>query len=168
MNQSIKTALCNQANHELFAAHSYLAMAMWCDDKDYNGFAKFFYTQATEEHEHAMRFFKHLLDRSVHPELTSVEKPRVAFERLREVAEQAQSLERRNSENIHQCFSIAQEVKDYPSHPLLLEFISEQVEEESWADTMVTLTTRAECSGATYNLDRHIIKELENPTEPEV
>jgi hypothetical protein len=25
---------------------------------------------------------------------------------------------------------------------------------------MVTLTQRAECSGATYNLDRHIIKEL--------
>ncbi|MFW6217408.1 MAG: hypothetical protein ACOC4K_00285 [Verrucomicrobiota bacterium] len=51
-------------------------------------------------------------------------------------------------------------MKDYPSFPMLLEFIEEQVEEESWADTMVTLTERAECAGATYNLDRHIVQEL--------
>jgi hypothetical protein len=44
---------------------------------------------------------------------------------------------------------------------MLLELIEEQVEEESWADTMVNLTIRSECPGAAYNLDRHIIKELE-------
>lgn len=161
MNTSIQSALNNQANHELFAAHSYLAMAMWCEEKSYAGFAKFFYKQGQEEHAHASRFFKHLLDRGVLPEVSAVEAPRLNFERLRDVADHAQALERRNSENIHQCYDIAIEVKDFASQPMLLTFIEEQVEEEGWADSMVTLTRRAECSGATYNLDRHIVKELE-------
>jgi ferritin len=160
MNPSIQAALTDQANHELFAAHSYRAMAIWCDDKDYNGFAKFFYEQAAEELVHADKFIRHLLDRDVLPKLTGFEDPVTEFNKLIEVAKLAQTLEQRNSSNIHQCYDIALEVKDFVSQPMLLEFISEQIEEESWASTMVTLTKRAECSGATYNLDRHIVKEL--------
>jgi len=160
MNQSIQAALTNQANHELYASHAYRAMSIWCDDKDFNGFASFFSTQAAEELEHAEKFIRHLLDRGVMPKLTALEAPTVEFTRLLEVAKLAEVLEQRNSENIHQCYEIAQEVKDYGSYPMLLELIEEQVEEESWASTMVTLTKRAECSGAVYNLDRHIVKEL--------
>lgn len=160
MNESIKQAILDQANHELFAANSYLAMAMWCEDRDYKGFAKFFYEQASEEREHAQRFFKHLLDRSVCPTVSPMEAPKSEFNSLRNIAEHAQALERQNSENIHRCYQICEEVSDYPSKPMLLEFIAEQVEEEAWAGTMVTLANRAECSGATYALDRHIIKDL--------
>ena len=160
MNQSIQAALTDQANHELFAAHSYRAMAIWCDDNDYKGFAEFFTKQAAEELEHAETFIRHLLDRGVMPKLTGIETPMTAFDGLVSVAKMAQILEKRNSANIHHCYEIALEVKDYPSHPMLLKFIDEQVEEESWADTMVTLTARHECPGAAYSLDRHIIKEL--------
>lgn len=160
MNASIQTALTDQANHELYAAHAYRAMAIWCDAQDYNGFAKFFFRQAAEELEHADKFIRHLLDRGVLAKLGAIEAPATEFGKLIEVANLARTLEQRNSANIHQCYDIAVEVKDYPSHPMLLELIEEQVEEESWADTMVTLTARAECSGATYNLDRHIVKEL--------
>ncbi len=50
--------------------------------------------------------------------------------------------------------------KDVASMPLLLEFINEQVEEEAWAGKMIALLTRADCAGAQYNLDRHIVKEM--------
>ncbi|WPJ97598.1 ferritin [Coraliomargarita algicola] len=160
MNPSIQAALTDQANHELYAAHAYRAMAIWCDDQDYNGFAKFFFTQAAEELEHADKFIRHLLDRGVMPKLTALEAPTVEFTKLIEVAQLAETLEQRNSANIHQCYAIAQEVQDFASFPLLLSLIEEQVEEESWAATMLTLTKRAECSGAIYNLDRHIVKEL--------
>ena len=160
MNQSIQAALTDQANHELFAAHAYRAMSIWCDDQDYKGFAKFFAEQAAEELEHADKFIRHLLDRDVMPKLTGFEAPTTEFSKLIEVAKLAQTLEQRNSSNIHQCYDIALAVKDFASQPMLMELVAEQVEEESWASTMVTLTARAECSGATYNLDRHIIKEL--------
>jgi len=163
MNASIQKALTDQANHELFAAHSYRAMSIWCDDQDYNGFAKFFKEQASEELEHADKFIRHLLDRDVLPKLSGFEDPITEFNSLSEVALLAQKLEQRNSANIHQCYDISLEVKDFPSQPLLMALIAEQVEEESWASTMVSLVKRSDCPGAKYNLDRHIIKELAAP-----
>lgn len=160
MKPTIQAALTDQANHELFAAHCYRAMSIWCDDNDYSGFAEFFTKQAIEEVEHADTFIRHLLDRGVMPKLTGFENPITEFSSLTEIAKHAQVLEQRNSSNIHRCYEVALEVQDFPSHPMLLKFIDEQVEEESWADTMVSLTERCDCPGAAYNLDRHIIKEL--------
>ena len=160
MNESLKTALLAQANHELFAALSYEAMGYWCLSEDYSGFAEFFFKQASEEREHASKFFNHLLDRGVAPVIEAAEKPAGTFNRITELARLAQVLEKKNSDMIKECFRIAQECAEYDSWPLLLEFIDEQVEEEAWTAKMVHLTTRAECPGALYNLDRHINKEL--------
>lgn len=166
MNQAITTALNNQANHELFSAQSYIAMAHWCEDKEFNGYGAFFTQQAAEERAHADRFFRHLLDRDVMPTLTAMDAPRCEFKSLREIAEYAQKLERHNSENIRQCYALAGEVSDFDSLPMLLSFIEEQVEEEAWASKMVTLTSRAECAGSLYSLDRHIVRELVDSNTP--
>lgn len=135
-------------------------MSIWCQENDYKGFAEFFAKQAAEEMEHAETFISHLLDRGVHPKLKGVDEPVTDFKSLIELAQHAQAMEQQNSTNIHLCYGISQEIKDFPSHPMLLELIEEQVEEEAWAATMVSLTARCDCPGAAYNLDRHIIKEL--------
>lgn len=160
MKTEVATALADQANHEFFAAHSYQAIALWCAYNEYPGFASFFEAQATEEREHAEKFIEHLLDRGVPPELSAMEKPKGDFSSLSEVAGYALSLEKLNSEKIRNCYEISLDCKDYESQTLLLWFINEQVEEEAWADRMITLTKRAECPGAALNLDRHIIKIL--------
>jgi len=160
MDPAILNALNNQANHELYSAQCYQAMAYWCSDKEYNGYAEFFLQQADEERLHASKFFQHLLDRDICPKVTGLDAPRTEFANLREIADHAQKLERHNSENIRQCYSLAQDVKDFDCLPMLLEFIAEQVEEEAWTSKMVTLTRRAECAGSLYSLDRHITREM--------
>ena len=165
MKDSIFQSLNEQANHELFAAHSYLAMALWCKDRDFNGYAKFFWQQSAEEKEHADKFQKHLLDRSKMPLPGALEAPRTNFPSLIDVARQALALEETNSAKIQACYALSEKEKDYASLPMLLWFINEQVEEEDWAHTMITLTARAECAGAIYNLDRHIVKELTSDDE---
>jgi ferritin len=160
MEPTIRTALNDQANHELLAAHSYEALAYWCESHDFPGFAKFFFAQAAEEREHGAKFFKHLLDRSVQPKVDAISAPRGEFTSLHELACYAQKLEQQNSSNIKTCYSLALDVKDYESQPMLLWFINEQVEEEAWAAKMITLVARAECAGSIYALDRHIVKEL--------
>lgn len=165
MNEEVYNALNTQANHEIFAAHSYEAMAYWCDDNDFLGFARFFMQQAVEERDHAKKFLQHLLDRSKQPKITAIEEPKNDFENLLEAALHARMLERLNTEKIKECYKVSIRAEDYESQPMLLEFITEQVEELSWTDTMVTLTERAQCSGATYNLDRHIISDLTKATE---
>jgi ferritin len=160
MHETIQKALNDQANHEVFAALSYQAMAYWCAERDYNGFAEFFAKQAAEERVHADKFFQHLLDRDVKPEVSAVAAPANDFSGLPEVAAAAEKLERINTEKIKECYKAAIACEDFESYPLLLWFLEEQVEEEAWTHTMVTLSRRAECSGAIYGLDRHIIKEL--------
>ena len=160
MNDSISKALIDQANHELFAAHSYHAMALWCATKDYSGFSKFFLKQAEEEREHAEKFIDHILDRGGFPAITAIAAPQIEFGSLGEIALKAKALEKANSDAIKKCYEISLETKDYESQRMLLWFIDEQVEEEAWTEKMVTLVKRMECPGAAYTLDRHIMKEL--------
>ncbi len=160
IGDALREAINEQANHELFAALSYRAMSFWCADHDYNGFARFFAQQADEENEHAEKFFRFLLDRDVQPEVGALEAPRNDFGSLVVVAQKAKELERLNTEKIKACYKLAVDAAEHEALPLLLWFLNEQVEEEAWTHTMVTLTRRAECAGAQYGLDRHIIKDL--------
>jgi ferritin len=160
VNETLITALQQQANYELFAAHSYEAIAYWCEANEYGGFAAFFYSQAEEEREHSKSFFKHLMDRGIDPELTEIAAPKGDYESLIEIALMAQKMEKNNTDQIIGCFQIARDTKEYRSMPFLEGFIEEQVEEEAWTAKLLTLTERAQCSGAIYSLDRHIVKEM--------
>jgi ferritin len=160
MNEELSNALVDQANHEFFAAHCYEALALWCAERDFNGFAEFFQQQADEEREHAHKFLEHLLDRGQPAKVTGMEAPRAEFAGIVEVAEHAAGLERQNTANIHNCYEIALDTKEFGTQPFLMEFIEEQVEEETWTGTMLTLTRRNECPGSLFDLDRHIMKVL--------
>jgi len=47
--------LNRQFNQELAAAHSYLALSVWCDVRNLKGFGKYFAKQSGEERAHAER-----------------------------------------------------------------------------------------------------------------
>ncbi len=157
---TVKNALEKQGTHELFAAHSYSALSMWCEANDYGGYAKFFKQQAEEEIEHAGKFFDHMLERGEMPLIGAIAAPKSDYESLLEVAKMALELERANTAGITAVYELSLTEKDYPSQTMLQWFISEQMEEEAWAETMVTKTERAQCAGALLYLDRHICKEL--------
>lgn len=156
-----------QLNYELGAAQNYLAMALWCDSQALKGFAKFFYKQAEEEREHAQKFMDHLLDRGVLPELTALPAPKAGYRTLLEVAQQAQKMERANTEGIHQVYEAALAAKDYPAQVCLHWFINEQVEEEAWTDEMVDRVQKATCAGSCQDLDRHIERYLADEKKAE-
>ncbi|CAA6694973.1 MULTISPECIES: ferritin [unclassified Lentimonas] len=160
INNTIKLAIDKQATHELYAAHSYSALSMWCEANDYGGYAKFFKQQAAEEFEHAEKFFDHALERGALPAIGAISAPKSDYQDLLSVAEAALALEQANTAGIVAVYELSLAEKDYPSQSMLQWFISEQMEEESWAESMVTKTKRAQCSGALLYLDRHICKEL--------
>src|SRR5262245_52171570 len=165
---AVANELQRQLNQELAAAHEYEALSLWCEDANLKGFAHYFIKQAKEEREHARRFMKHLLDRKVVPELTELPAPESRFDSLLEVAKQAQSMEKENTAGIHAAYEVALDAKDYAAQVFLHWFISEQVEEEDWADEMVERVARANCAGGIGELDRHIERYLEDePSAPE-
>jgi ferritin len=153
--------LNRQFNQELAAAHSYLALSVWCDVRNLKGFGKYFVKQAAEERGHAERIIKHLTDRGVTAEVAALPAPKQEFRTLLEVAQQAQSQEQANTQGIHAVYEAAVAGKDYPAQVLMHWFINEQVEEEDWAAEMVERVQDATCAGSLSDLDRHIERYLE-------
>jgi ferritin len=157
---SVLSELQRQLNQELGAAYNYQALSLWCEDQHFKGFASFFEKQAAEERLHAGKFIDHLLARGRLPELGSIPAPKGKFENILEVAEHARTMEQTNTAGIHSVYEAAVTETDLPAQVLLHWFINEQVEEEAWADEMVTRVARASCPGGLSDLDRHIERYL--------
>src|ERR1017187_10003376 len=126
------TELNSQLNQELTAAHAYLALSIWCCNRNLKGFAGFFSKQAGEEREHAEKFMKHVHDRGVAPELGAVTAPKQDFKSLLEVVEQAQAMEQANTCGINAVYEAAVATRDYPAQGLMHWFIKEQGVEGAW------------------------------------
>ena len=157
---TVLTELNRQLNHELGAAHAYLAMSHWCVTQNLKGFAAFFAKQASEEREHAGKLMKHVLERGVAPGLAALPAPKQDYDNLLQVAQQAQTMEQANTRGINAVYEAALTAKDYPVQVLMHWFIKEQVEEEAWAAEMVDRVQGATCAGGWLDLDRHIEKLL--------
>lgn len=160
ISPAVVAELSRQLNQEQFAAYSYTAMALWCEDRNFKGFARYFNRQSGEEREHARKFMDHLLDRGVLPELAALAAPRAQFASLMDVARHALVMEQENTAGIAAAYEVALRETDYPAQVLLHWFITEQVEEEDWAQEMIDRLARAECPGGLADLDRHIERYL--------
>jgi ferritin len=114
---------------------------------------------------------RHLLDRGVMTVTTALPGPKTEFSSVLDIARQAQAMEASNTAGINAAYEAALREKDYPAQVLLHAFIQEQVEEENWADEMVSRVEDAACAGAMSFLDRHIERQLEeegvNAAKPE-
>lgn len=153
---SVLVELNRQLNHELSAAHAYLALSVWCEARNLTGFAGYFARQSAEEREHAQKMIDHVLDRGATPELAGLPAPAREFSSLFDIALQAQAMELANTKGINAVYEAALAAKDYPAQVLMHWFINEQVEEEAWCDEMVDRVKGASCAGSLSDLDRHI------------
>jgi ferritin len=161
MSEKVLLELTRQFNQELAAAHSYLALSVWCDINNLKGFGKYFVKQASEERGHSERIIKHLTDRGVTAEVAAIPVPKQEFRTLLEVAQQVLAQEHANTLGIYAAYEAALAAKDYAGQVLMHWFINEQVEEEDWAVEMVERVQSATCAGGLSDLDRHIERYLE-------
>ena len=157
--------LNRQFNHELAAAHNYLALSLWCEVRNFKGFAGYFAKQAAEERTHAGKMLKHLIDRGQSPRVSSIPEPPRNFSSLMEVAQQAQTMEKENTRGINSVYEAALAAKDYPAQVLMHWFINEQVEEEAWCAEMIARVQGATCAGSLSSLDNHIERLLAEGTK---
>jgi len=160
VKSAVLAELQRQLNHELFASYGYLSLALWCEEQNFKGFARYFHKQSAEERQHARRIIDHLLDRSILPVLAQMAAPKGKFNSLLEIAKQARSMELANTVGVNAAYEVACKEKDYPAQVLLHWFINEQVEEEDWANEMVDRVEKASCAGGLSDLDRHIERYL--------
>lgn len=163
--EKVSSELTRQYNQELGAAHSYRALAFWCDAQNFKGFASYFEKQAAEECSHARKMAAHLIDRRVLPKTAAIPAPKHEFKSLLEAARHAQAMEQDNTKGIHAVYEAALATKDYAAQVLMHWFINEQVEEERWSTEMVERVEAAACAGSMMDLDRHLEKLLAGDSE---
>lgn len=157
--------LNRQFNHELNAAHAYVALSVWCQARNLKGFAKYFAKQAGEERDHARRILEHVIDRGVQPEVAATIAPKQDFGSLLQAVQHAGSMEQANTRGVNTVYEAALAAKDYPAQVLMHWFIKEQVEEEAWTAEMAARVEAATCAGSLMDLDRHIERLLETTPE---
>jgi ferritin len=160
LDARIESALNEQINHELASAYLYLSMAAHFEAENLPGSAKWMRRQSTEEQVHAMKIFDYITDRDGRVRLQAVAQPPVEFRSTLDIWERALAHEQKVSGLIHSLYALAVEAKDYPTQALMQWFVTEQVEEEKTARSVVEQVRRiGEASSALFFLDRHLGKE---------
>ena len=159
VNTAVEDAINRQLNAELDSAYLYLSMSAHFASEGLPGFAQWMRVQAREELGHAMRFFDHLVDRGGRVRLSALEQPTSEFGSPMAVFEQVLEHERAITASIHALHDQAVKEGDHACQPLLLWFISEQVEEEKSAAQIVDqLRMLGDQKGPLLFLDRHLGK----------
>ena len=157
LSEKVQAALNEQIKDELYAAYLYLAMSGYFKELNLEGFAHWFDLQRQEETNHGMKIFEYVYDRGARVELKPLPAPPKSFASPVDVAQQAFDHEREVTEKINDLYELALEAKDYQTQSLLQWFISEQIEEEKSALTVVErLKMVGDDAAALFILDREM------------
>lgn len=148
--------LNEQAMVEFGASHAYLAMACAFDRMGLKALCARFLKQQEEEHGHAMKFIRYMMDIGATIELGALTKPKGKMDSAKAIVEQALANEIDVTRRIHEIAALAEEEKDFATRNFIEWFIKEQVEEEA---TMRDLLRYLELAGTNLllvdNLVRH-------------
>lgn len=143
--RGVEAALNEQMAKEFYAAHLYLSMAAYFDDRGLPGFAKWMLLQHQEEQNHAMRLYNYILQSGGRVLLQGVDQPPTDFDSPLGVMEQSLTHEQAVTKAIHDLYELAQQEKDYAAQLELQWFITEQLEEEK---TFEDIIARMKLGGA--------------------
>lgn len=132
-----------QIGHELQASHQYVAVATYFDSQSLPKLAQYFYKQAEEEREHAMKFVKYVVDAGGTVVIPAVAAPQSSFASAEAVFEMAVNWEMEVTHNIYALMDIAVKEKDYIAQQFLNWYTNEQLEEVSSMEQLLRIVKRA-------------------------
>jgi len=136
-------------------------MASWAENQGMNGTAKFLYTHSDEERFHMLKLIKFINERGGKAIIPGLDKPPVEFDSLEKVFELLLEHELDVTESINNLVDICLQEKDYTTHNFVQWYVSEQLEEEALARTVLDkLRLIGGDKGGLYMFDR----DLENST----
>ena len=157
LSKKIEKALNDQIRIEAESSQIYLAMACWAEVKGLEGVAGFMYSQSDEEREHMLKLIKYVNERGGHAHVSALKAPNVTFKSFKEMFEKLFDHEVFVSESINELVHIALQEKDYSTHNFLQWYVSEQIEEEAMARTILDkINMIGNDKGGLYLFDRDI------------
>lgn len=137
LSELIQSALNEQIKVEADSSQIYLAMASWAEVKGFEGISTFMYKQADEERAHMLKLVKYVNQRGGHATISALDEPRLDYTSFKTLFKQLYEHEVKVSECINILVDISLSEKDYATHNFLQWYVSEQIEEEATARTIL-------------------------------
>jgi ferritin len=131
IGKKLEEAINKQINAEFYSAFLYLSMAADFESKNFTGFAQWLSVQAKEEQAHAMKFYKHLVERGGKVRLSAIAAPKTDWTKPLEAFTEAYEHEKKVTAMIYSLVELAEAEKDYAARSMIQWFVDEQVEEEA-------------------------------------
>lgn len=157
MNKHIEEVLNDQLEKEASSSQFYLAMASWAETNGLNGTSKFLYQHADEERMHMLKLVKFINERGGKAIIPALEKPPVSFDSVLNVFELLLEHELGVTDSINNVVDICLKEKDYTTYNFMQWYVSEQLEEEALARTILDkLRMIGNDKGGLYLFDRDL------------
>ena len=138
MNAKVRELLNDQINKELYSAYIYLDFSNYFEERGLDGFANWYFIQAQEERDHAMLFYRYLLNNNEKVELKAIDKPDKVLTSDLAVLKAGLEHEILVTSLINNIYAEAYSEKDFRTMQFLDWFVKEQGEEETNANDLIT------------------------------
>ena len=163
IGKRIEDGLNKQVNAEFYASFLYLSMSADFEAKNLKGFSHWMKAQAAEEYEHAMRIYKHIIERGGKVKLTAIDGPKAEWKTALEAFEDAYAHEQKVTAMIYKLYETAKDDKDYAAESMLKWFVDEQVEEEAQTlEVVEKLKMIGDSKGSLFHMDHQLGKRKED------
>lgn len=164
MNTQIEAALNDQISKEASSSQYYLAMASWAETNGLSGTAFFMYAHADEERFHMLKLVKFVNERGGCAIIPAIAQPPSDFNSVQRMFELLLAHELTVTASINNVVDICLHEKDYTTHNFMQWYVSEQMEEEALARSILDkLSLIGNEKGGMYLFDREML-EIANST----
>lgn len=143
ISKELESGMNAQVGHEFGASMQYVNIATYFDADDLPQLAAFFYRQAEEEKMHAMKFVHYIVEAGGQVRVPAIEEARYDFKSAKEAVQAALDWELEVTRQINDLMDLAIKQSDHIGQDFLRWFVSEQLEEVSTMDTLLSVVDRA-------------------------
>lgn len=157
MNKKVEKALNAQIEIEASSSQFYLSMASWAETEGLNGTSKFLYMHSDEERMHMLKLVRFVNERGGKAVIPKLDQPPKTFKNLASIFESLLEHEMFVTNSINEVVDVCLKEKDYTTHNFMQWYVSEQMEEEALARTILDkLKLIGNDKGGLYLFDRDL------------
>jgi ferritin len=143
ISEKLESALNRQIGREMGASLQYLAIAAYFDRASLKQLARFFYRQADEERTHALKFLHFVIEAGGSVTLPAIAAPKATFGTAKECTQLSLDWENEVTQQIYELVDTAHGDKNYIALRFLDWFVTEQLEEVSLMNGLLSIIERA-------------------------
>lgn len=157
LSKKVEAALNAQIETEAMSSQIYLAMASWAEVQGLGGIAAFLYRHSDEERVHALKLMKFVNERGGHAVVPALKQPAKDCKSIMDVFQTIFQHETKVTGEINKVVDLCLKEKDYTTHNFMQWYVSEQIEEERLARTLIDkLNLIGGDKGGLYLFDRDL------------